>query len=344
MAGTPNRPLAAGGISQEHAWRLQSAQPILLQIMHDTSRGLAAGEFDSGRRAGSRPHEDIAFPLPDSPFWQQTGLCDEIARLLLAFSRRFPLLILLDDLQWLDSASASLLFHLGCHLVGGRILLLGAYRPEGIALAKGVTRHPLAGLLHEFQRRFGEMEVDLSGAEGRSFVDAYLDRKPNRFDRDFRETLYRHTGGNALYTVELLHAMRARGEVVQDNAGYWVQESPVDWERLPARVEAVIAERFGQLDRECRTLLEAASVQGEVFAAGVLAEVLGADEKEIITCLSSRLRRQHLLVSALDSAQKSGDQRARYRFRCLLFQKYLYQNLDHVERQRLEKATAEAAC
>jgi hypothetical protein len=70
--------------------------------------------------------------------------------------------------------------------------------------------------LHEFQRCYGEIQEDLTQSDGCAFVDACLDSQSNRFVRDFRELLYRHPGGNALYTVELLRAMQARGEVLCD--------------------------------------------------------------------------------------------------------------------------------
>ncbi len=64
-------------------------------------------------------------------------------------------------------------------------MLLGAYRPEDIASAEGQKRHPLQALLNEFQRRFGEIQIDLSRADGRAFVNAYLDSQPNHFDAGF---------------------------------------------------------------------------------------------------------------------------------------------------------------
>lgn len=197
-------------------------------------------------------------------------------------------------------------------------------------------------MLNEFQRRFGAIQVNLAQADNRAFVQAYLDSQPNHFNQDFRETLYRHSGGNALFTVEMLHAMQVHGEVVQDKTGHWVQGSSIDWELLPTRVVAVIAERLGRLDRECLTLLKAASMQGEVFIAEVLARVLRVTDEEIIARLSGPLCKQHLLVSPLTLAEKAADCRARYQFRCLLVQKYLDQSLDDVERWHLQRVTKEA--
>jgi DNA-binding SARP family transcriptional activator len=372
LAGIGDSPRAGAVISTEQAWRLSAALPVFLQTLLETSPGLISSLLNAQKllpyarkatdlndailrrleslaayldREGptvSRPGPQIAFPASPPSFWAQTDLFDQLARLLLALSRRYPLLILLDDLQWSDSASASLLFHLGGRLSGGRILLVVAYRPEDILTSGDGKRHPLVAVLNEFQRRFGDIQIDLSHVDGRLFVQAFLDSQPNHFDQDFREILYRHTRGNPLFTVELLHTMQEYGEVVQDKTDHWVVGDKVDWERIPRRVEAILAERLGRLDRESLALLESASVQGEVFYAQVLAQVMGVTEEEITASLGRSLYKEHRLVSSLCLAQQDSDGQVPYQFCNFLYPKYLYRSLDEVVRRRLHRATAEA--
>ena len=74
------------------------------------------------------------------------ALLEQAAQVLLALARQRPLLLVLDDLQWADSGSINLLFHLGRKLGGHRILVLGAYRPEEVALGReGGAPPPGAG-------------------------------------------------------------------------------------------------------------------------------------------------------------------------------------------------------
>jgi DNA-binding SARP family transcriptional activator len=338
LVGSAAAPFGDVNVSQAHARRLAAARPVLMRVLLEAGPGFVNALIPPQELPEqARKVEDL--DIGKAAVSLRLDLHDQAARSLLAISQRFPLLILLDDLQWLDEASASLLFHLGGHIAGRRILLLGAYRPEDMVSASGSPRHPLAAARHEFQRRFGEITVDLSQADGHAFVEAYLDRQPNYFDRDFRETLYRHTGGNALYLAELVSAMGARGNVVQDEKGYWGLVAPVDWNVLPPRVEAVIAERLERQEPGCLQLLRAASIQGEVFTSGVLAWALGVAEEEITAHLSGSLCKQHLLVSSLGLVERNGKSQALYRFRCLLIQKFLYQGLDEVERQRLERVS-----
>jgi predicted ATPase len=247
------------------------------------------------------------------------------------------LLLVLDDLQWADQGSISLLFHLGRQLAGSRTLIVGTYRPEEVAIGRGGERHPLQPLVHELQRYYGDSAIDLDRAEGRGFVDAILDSEPNRLGPSFRELLYRQTGGHPLFTVELLRGLQERGDLLRDDEGRWVEGAALSWETLPARVEAVIAERIGRLAQPLRTVLRVASVEGEQFTAEVVARVRAMDEQDLLGRLSSELDRRHRLVHAQSILRVDGQTLSRYRFQHILFQKYLYRSMDEVERVHLHE-------
>jgi predicted ATPase len=267
------------------------------------------------------------------------------------------LLLVVDDLQWADLGSISLLFHLGRQLAGSHILIVGAYRSEEVTLGRsasplhpstplrtgvggiegGRERHPLEPVVNEFQRDFGDITVNVGQAEGRDFVEALLDSEPNRLGVGFREMLYRQTHGHPLFTIELLRGLQERGDLVQDPEGRWVEGPALDWETLPARVEAAIRERIGRLPQMLHRALAVASVEGEVFTAEVVARFLETDERKMVQRLSGELDRRHRLVRA-QAIERLGSRRvSRYRFRNYLFQKYLYDNLDEVERVYLHE-------
>lgn len=279
-----------------------------------------------------------AAAAPDPAISKQVDLLDQVTQVLLTLARWHPLILVLEDLQWADVGSINLLFHLGRGLAGGGVLIIGAYRPGDLARGRDGERHPLEPVIHELQRDLGDIQVDLDQADGRRFVEALIDSEPHRLDAAFCETLYRHTGGNPLFTVELLRGLQERGDLVQDEAGRWVKGLNLNWGHLPARVEAVIAERVGRLPSEWQAALAVASVEGETFTAEVVARVQDIGQDEILRLLSGVLSRQYRLVSA-QSVQRAGAQRlSRYRFRHYVFQKYLYHRLDDVERAHLHEA------
>lgn len=269
---------------------------------------------------------------------EQSHIFEQYTNVLRALAAQRPLMLVLDDLQWADAASIELLFHLGRRIGGSRILIVGTYRPEEVAIGRAGERHPLEKVLAEFRRYFGEIWVDLDQAEeaeGRQFVDAFLDTEPNRLGEGFRQALYRHTGGHPLFTTELLRDMQEREDLVQDEQGRWVEGPALDWEDLPARVEGVIEERIGRLEEELRDILTVASVEGEDFTAQVVARVREADERGLVRQLGRELDRKHRLVGERGSRQVGQQRLYLYRFRHSLFQRHLYNGLKEIERELL---------
>jgi DNA-binding SARP family transcriptional activator/predicted ATPase len=291
--------------------------------------------------------------LEGSTSIQQIDLFEQYSCTLQNLAQAHPLLLILDDLQWVDTASASLLFHLGRRLDGHRIMLVGAYRPGEVARrvtvsgSRARTRderecHPLELILIEFKRRWGDIEVSLDQDEDQHFVDLLIDREPNKLGGVFRHTLFQQTRGHPLFVIELLLGMQARGDLVKDLDGCWIEGPTRDWDTLPARVEAVIAERFTRLPLRLHNALSAASVEGEVFTAEVLARVQAAGQGRVRRWLSGDLDEQHSLVQAEEVWHFGNVRLARYRFRHTLYQKYLYQTLNEVERVCLHEAVGQA--
>jgi DNA-binding SARP family transcriptional activator/tetratricopeptide (TPR) repeat protein len=288
-------------------------------------------------------------PAPLVPLARE-ALFDQLIRTLAAVAREQPLLLLLDDLQWVDNPSAALLGHIGRELRGSRLLILAAYRSATVALGRRdsespdagseMQRHPLAAVINELRRIHGEIVIELDRADGRAFVEAFVDTEPNRLGARFRDALYAQTGGHALFTVELLHGLQERGEVCKDAAGRWTAQEALDWGPLPARVEAAIAERIEHLPAACRRILACASVQGDDFSGEALAELTGTPAPELLTCLSDQLARRYRLVRPEGLQWHRNGGRSTYRFTHHLFRKYLYDQLDTVERARLHAELA----
>jgi DNA-binding SARP family transcriptional activator len=342
--------------SSEHARRLRASLPLVLETLTqqgpDLVRLLAPDPAWLDRARAGAPRsaawlarlEALVRP-PDGPTaagFGQAALCEQVARVLRAVAQRYPLLLLLDDLQFADAPSLDMLFHLGRHLRDSRILILAAFRPTDPDLFPATGQHPLARAADEFQRQWGDIHLDLGRIEGRCFVDAYLDSWPNRLESSFRRDLAQHTGGNALFTVELVQTMQERGDLLRDGQGYWIEGPGLAWEHLPPRVEGAIAQRVGQLTAAQRDLLQVASVEGEEFHADVLAHVLSLSPRAAIADLSGALGRQAHIVTPGALVDVGGRRLARYRFRHGMFQRYIYEHLDAATRVHLHGAVGAA--
>jgi len=355
LTGDVEAKLAQGAITQDNANRLRGALrvgmatlvefgPDLIDIFVPGSKLVAKAATFVADEAGLldrlKKVTEHKTAVPSATTLEQGRIFEQYTNVMKALAAKLPLMLVLDDLQWADTSSIGLLFHLSRRIGDSRILLVGAYRPDEVALGRGGEPHPLEPVLNELKRYFGDIWVDLgqaAEAEGRQFVDAYLDTEPNQLGHDFRRALFHHTGGHPLFTIELLREMRERGDLVQDEEGRWVEGSALDWSTLPARVEGVIEQRVGRLAEELQEALTVASVEGEDFTAQVVARVQEVDERHLVRRLSRELDKQHRLVKEVGIERVGSQRLSLYRFQHNLFQRYLYNNLGQTERELLHE-------
>ncbi len=343
---------AAGAITQEHAQRLWRLAPYAAKAVVEDGPALVDTLIP-----GAALHKRASQAVVGEPGWlirlqeivrlhqqaqssagaQQEALFSQYSSVLRLIASQAPLLLFLDDLQWADTGSLSLLFNLGRRIAGARLLVVGAYRPEEILPKEEGSPHPLAVTLQELQLLYGDITIDLDEVEDRQFIEAVLDSQPNRLGPDFREMLFYQTRGHALFTVELLRGLQARGDLVKNASGEWEESPALHWDALPARVEAAIAERIHRLPMPQRILLQIASIEGESFTVEALAEVQGMDMPGLLQQLGEELDRQHRLVRADSQRRVDGRRLSRCRFRHILFQRYLYQSLDPLQRANLHE-------
>jgi tetratricopeptide (TPR) repeat protein len=361
LTGDVEGSLVEGVITEENASRLKGCLEVAGDALVDYGGDLIGIFVPGGQlltRVGARLArgsrlarrlEELVKQKGEQPAAGQRGRLDQgqiyeqYTNVIRRMAAQAPLVLVIDDLHWVDEASVGLLFHLARRVEKSRVLIIGTFRPNDVALGRGGERHPLEPALNEMKRYFGDIVIDLGEAdeaEGRAFVDALLDAEPNRLDPAFRDALYRHTEGHPLFTVELLRSLHERGVLVRDPGGAWVIGPAVDWESLPARVDGVIGERIGRLEKELRHTLTIASVEGQSFTAQVVARVKEADERGVIRQLSGELERQHRLVAAQGVGRLASQRLSHYRFSHSLFQKYLYNTLDQVERCYLHEDVA----
>lgn len=354
---------AAGTLPREQALRLWSLFPYTVQALLEHSPNLIDSLI-----SGPPLLRRMSASMPDRVDWQaevqtlierQRGqlsglegghLLEEVTQLLQTLATRRPLLLLLDDLQWVDAASTNLLFHIGRRLAGSRILLVGAYRPTEVRLRRRADspdqfeQHPLEPVVSEFKRYFGDIQLDLNqqtAAERRAFIEALVDSEPNHLDEAFRESLFLHTQGHPLFTVEMLRNMQANGTLIQDEDGQWIENTAAFPQKLPVRVEAVIEQRVNRLDERLQAMLAIASVEGELFTAQVVARVQGLDEHLVLSYLSRDLAQGHRLVREEREITVSQQPLNQYRFGHVLFQEYLYNRLSQGERRLYHRQVAE---
>lgn len=352
LTGDVEEKWAAGLLTKENATKLWDLAPLTVKSLLESGPDLV-DVFVSGAELVSRSESFSKGPtdwlvqlkklaerkaaLPADSTLQQSTLFGQYTRVIQTLARKHPLLLILDDLQWMDTGSSNLLFHLGRQIKGFPILILGAFRPAEVAMGRKGDRHPLDHVVHEFKRDYGDIEVEVGKAEGREFVDAYLDTEPSSLGEEFRDTLFQQTKGHPLFTIELLRTMQEQGMLVKNKKGRWTQGAEFNWDKLPARVDAVIQERISRLSENMKDVLTMASVEGEEFTAEVVANLQKMEIRDLVRLLSRELDKRHHLVSSKGIRYVDQRRLSLYLFQHILFQRYLYNDLDEAERSYLHE-------
>ena len=177
---------------------------------------------------------------------------------LKAAAKDEPLLIIIEDLHWIDALSGNLLEELACSLTGSRICFVLAYRPP--TSASQLTLPQLETLPN-----FTKIELrELNSIECEQAIRAKLAQlypaRTGAVPTQLVEKLMTRAQGNPFYLEELLNFLRDRGLDPRDPAD-------LDKIELPDSLHTLILSRVDQLSEREKTTLRVASIVGRLFRA-----------------------------------------------------------------------------
>jgi hypothetical protein len=288
----------------------------LWQLVLDEPVIRAAGDDPFGAGLWSRVFSDAERPAladgADSGSAQRFAMFAEVRRRLAEAARPGGLLLVLDDLQWADEASAVLLADVVRQLRGTLILVLATYRES---TASGDTS---AGLLLRLSADADTERVDLGGLPAGAVGDM-LAAVGLSASADQADEVHSETGGNPFLVREL-----ARMLAEQRRGG------PVP---VPGRVAEATAHRLVQLSDPARALVQTAAVAGNSFSAGVVARILDVPVLALLGPLDE-CRAAGFLVAG----HRPGD----HRFSHALVRSAVAARLSAAEQRRLHTAAADA--
>ncbi|HXE79263.1 MAG TPA: protein kinase [Vicinamibacterales bacterium] len=264
----------------------------------------------------------------------------ELVQFLQEATREQPLVVMLDNVHWIDLSSTDVLTYLATRLDRLRLLLIACYRePELLA-----RQHPFGSLKLELEARGRARELRLSGLD-RSAIERLVElRFPrHRFPAAFIHLLQARTEGTPLFVSEVLRYLRDRKVIVEDDAGWRLEGALPDIARdLPDSVKSLIQQQIDGLDDPERRLLMCASVQGLEFDAAIVARALGSDPADVEERLEA-IERLHGLVRRIEERElPDGTPTLRYRFAHVLYQNALYLSLTPSRKMSLSGAVAAA--
>jgi class 3 adenylate cyclase/tetratricopeptide (TPR) repeat protein len=192
------------------------------------------------------PLEDAAWQALDPPQRRQRTL-EAVKRLLLRESQRQPLLLVFEDLQWIDAETQALLDSLLESLPSACILLLVNYRPE--------YQHGWGPKTYYSQVRLDP----LPPASADELLHALLGEDPSL--APLKTLLIERTEGNPFFLEESARTVIETQGLVGEPGGYRLATS-IQTLQIPATVQAVLAARIDRLPSEDKRLLQTAAVIG----------------------------------------------------------------------------------
>jgi adenylate cyclase len=233
-----------------------------------------------------------------------------------------PLLIIVEDLHWADTASVDLLRRVVEQLADRRLMVVVSLRPDAkqSSLARAAqTIIPLGPLYPN------EIHSLVNGLFGP--VDEATFARVQHF-------VATRAGGNPLFVEEIVRNLVSTGALVR-RGGRWTCEGNLETLNIPPTLHGLLLSRVDKLPADARRLLQEAAVLGVQFEEALLQAVTSGKE-------NYRVALDRLLESDLIEAVGQGRDGNRYRYTHALVHEAVYENLLLARRSELHERAGRA--
>jgi pimeloyl-ACP methyl ester carboxylesterase len=257
--------------------------------------------------------------VAEMPPQQRRGRTVEALRgLVLRESERRPVVLVVEDLHWIDSHSEEALRILLEGIAAARVLLLLTHRP---------------GYAPPFRDQTYHSRITLHGlpvAQAEAIVDGVL--QGAGVPAAVREAVARRGEGNPLFIEEMARTLVEDGTLERAGRGYRLAR-PLDAAAIPSTIQGIIMARIDRLPEDCKAALQVASVIGREFSAR-LVERMSGNEQGAAAALSE-LRAVELIY------QKAVFPELAYMFKHALIHDVAYDSLLRQRRRILHRKAGE---
>ena len=264
--------------------------------------------------------ERIAVPSlsADFPEARQARLFRAIVQLFGALAGGRQLVVMIDDLQWADDASAQFVHYLARQASRGPLLLACAYRDEI------ETHERLAALVQSLRREAHARHLPLARLQAAD-TEALLERlgHPGLEVPGLAARLHQETDGNPFFLMSMLQVLAESG----DDAASAGEAA------LPEALRASVRARLAQVPKEARTTLDVAAVLGRRFDFETLAAVTREPEEQVLQALETLAKRRLLREESEDGFYDFSHDKVR---------EVVYREIGGARRVTLHRAVGEA--
>ena len=263
----------------------------------------------------------------DDPMWQALDPAQRrqqtlgaVKRLLLRESQVQPLILLFEDLHWIDSETQAMLESLVESLPTSRLLLLVNYRPE--------YQHGWGSKTYYTQLRLDPLPSESAG----EILDSVLGNDHGL--QSLKQLLIERTEGNPFFLEESVRTL-VETKVLAGERGNYHLEKKIESTQVPATVQAVLAARIDRLPPQEKQLLQAAAVIGKDVPFSLLQAITELSDEELRRGLTHLQAAEFLYETSLFPDLE-------YTFKHALTHEVAYGSLLHERQRALHSRIVEA--
>jgi DNA-binding winged helix-turn-helix (wHTH) protein/predicted ATPase len=264
-----------------------------------------------------------------------TRMLRELADALELLTVTYPLVLVLEDLQWSDVSTLEWLTYVARRRDPARLLILGTYRP----LEAMVHHQPLHAMIRELLRQHTVTEVELPYLSVTD-VGAYLIQRFGimPWSEGLARVIHQRTSGNPFFMISVVEALIQHNALVDQATGWTLREEPRSIiPEVPKTVRHLIEQQLTDIGPGDQALLEVASVVGREFSAAEVAVGVGQTIEAIeARCATLAHHQQFVRPCGLDT-WPDGTVTARYSFQHALYQEVLYARVPPSRCRRLHQ-------
>lgn len=251
---------------------------------------------------------------------------DALKKLFLRESLKQPLLVVVEDLHWIDRETQEFLDTFSEGIASARILLLVNYRPE--------YHHEWGRKTYYTQLRL----APLGKGEAEEFLTAVLgaaaEARQTASFHAVKQLILEKTEGTPFFMEEVVQTLAEEGVLVGERGHYQLTRQ-VSMLQISPTVQGILAARIDRLATEEKALLQHCAVIGREFSFSLVKQVVAQPEAHLDRLLSS-LRHKEFLYERLAFPEVA------YLFKHALTQEVAYGTVLQERRKELHERTARA--
>jgi len=273
----------------------------------------------------------------------------EIGDALDSITAETALLLLFEDLHWVDDSTVDLISALARRRTPAKLMLLATCRP----LDAEPAGHSLKGLIpdllvHRLCREIALTPLSEAEVEEYLAVQSPAGRPPashppvSRPPPGLSALVHRHSEGNPLFMVAALEHMAKRSLLTRVD-GRWQLQMPleqIEFE-VPEDLRQMIEARLEPLSAQEQSALELASIAGVAFSASVISAPAQFDSHSVEDLYEELSRRHQIVKWAGTQSLPDGSMTERYEFVHALYRQVLYDRQMPGRRARLHRQIGE---